>query len=400
MVPHQHALSRSRFVGIVMPMLSPSSCPLASSLALLLAFIPPVAQAQDELPSYLVWPPSLKHKNVPAPAVFRGVVGEARFETNRLGIRGPEFSRSPEDEYRILVLGGSAVESFYLDQEEAWPALVGAGLPATADGRKVWVGNLGRSGHNSRDHVMEMRLLVPRLPIDVIVVMMGVNDLGLRLAQDAAYNPAFLESPANVAYQIRHAFAVRPSDPNLPFYRQGWVGRFLGLEPESLRVKPWQVVDNAGWAFQQWRELRWKGPKVTTLPALSSALEEFASNAAEIAWRGREMGARVVFLTQPALWRADLSPAELHTLWMGGIGDYQGGGASYYAAEALARGLAAYNQALLDFCNRTGAECFDLASRVPLDLTIFYDDCHFNENGARVVAESVVGYLAKRAPWR
>ena len=359
------------------------------------------AAEEIDLPGYLVWPQWMKHKNIPAPGIFAGIEGESRFETNGLGIRGPEFGSSRKKEYRILFLGGSATECFYLDQDETWPAIIGATLPATADGRKIWAGNIGRSGHNSRDHVMEMRLLVPHLPVDAIVVMMGVNDLGLRLAQDAAHNPDFLSTEENVAYQIRHAFTVRPDDPNQPFYRKGVVGRLLGLDPDVAKRKPHQVVDNAGMIFQKWRDYRRVGEMIAALPPMEAALGEYARNAEEIARRGKEAGIRVIFVTQPALWRGGLSEKEAGTLWMGGIGDYQEkSGARYYTPEGLGEGLAAYNRIVLDLCAKSGADCFDLAPLVKQDLSTFYDDCHFNKAGARSVAAEIVKFLSSRPPFR
>lgn len=358
------------------------------------------AEAQQaQLPDHLVWQPGIAVTSRPDPGIFPGVSGEGRFETNSFGIRGPEWGKDRRAEYRVLFVGGSAVESYYLDQDEAWPALVGARLPRTADGRAVWVGNIGRSGHNSRDHVMEARFLLPRLPVDAVVVMMGVNDLGLRLAQDAAFNPDFLASEPNQAYQVRHAFNVRPDDPELPFYKEGMLGRLLRYGPDGQRIKEHQVVDNAGWAFRTWREYRQKGEMVPTLPPLGPALQEYARNAEEIARRVKQAGMRLVFVTQPAMWRAGLGALEQRTLWMGGIGDFQAGGGRYYTAAALAEGLAAYNRTLLDVCARTGVECLDLATRTRQDLTVFYDDCHFNEAGARAVAEAVAAYLGTRPPF-
>jgi lysophospholipase L1-like esterase len=264
----------------------------------------------------------------------------------------------------------------------------------------VWVGNIGRSGHGSRDHVMEMRLLVPHLPVDALVVMMGVNDLGLRLAQDAAFDPNFLSTDEHVAYQTAHTFSVRPDDPNRAFYEKGVVGRLLGLDPDAARRKPHQVVDNAGLVFQKWRDYRRTGTSVETLPPMDGALAEYARNAEEIVARARDLGMRVVLVTQPALWRAGLTPEETGTLWMGGIGDYQEKpGARYYTPDALGRGLAAYNRALLDVCGRTGAECVDLAPRVGQDLGTFYDDCHLNEAGARAVARAIADDLKSRSPF-
>jgi len=41
-----------------------------------------------------------------------------------------------------------------------------------------------------------------------------------------------------------------------------------------------------------------------------------------------------------------------------------------------------------------GVEAFDLAAHVPKSLAHFYDDCHFTNEGARVVAEQVARYLS------
>jgi lysophospholipase L1-like esterase len=332
--------------------------------------------------------------------VFAGIEGESRFVTNAFGIRGPDFGESRRKEYRILFLGGSATECFYLDQDRAWPAVTGQALGETADRRKVWAGNIGRSGHNSRDHVMEMRLLVTHLPVDAIVVTMGVNDLGLRLAQDRWFNPDFLATDENVAYQVKHAFSVRPDDPNQPFYKKGVVGRLLGLDPDVAKRKPHQIVDNAGLIFQKWRDYRRVGEMVSALPPMEAPLAEYARNIEEIARRAKEAGLRLVFATQPALWRAGLDQAQLGTLWMGGIGDYQEkSGAQYYTPEALAEGLALYNRTLMETCAKAGAECFDLAPLVPQDLSAFYDDCHFNDAGAAKVSEAFASYFRSRPPF-
>jgi hypothetical protein len=44
-------------------------------------------------------------------------------------------------------------------------------------------------------------------------------------------------------------------------------------------------------------------------------------------------------------------------------------------------------------------ECYDLASVVPKSTASFYDDVHFNEEGARVVAAHLVDYLLSEPPF-
>jgi hypothetical protein len=40
-----------------------------------------------------------------------------------------------------------------------------------------------------------------------------------------------------------------------------------------------------------------------------------------------------------------------------------------------------------------------MAARIPKDTTAFFDDCHFNEAGARMVAENLTEYLLATAPF-
>ena len=106
-------------------------------------------------------------------------------------------------------------------------------------------------------------------------------------------------------------------------------------------------------------------------------------------------GVRLVFATQPTLWREDLSAEERATLWFGGTGDFlREPGHAYYSVGALAEGMARYNQTLLDVCATRGVECVDLAAEIPRDPSLFYDDCHFTEAGARAVADALAGHFA------
>ena len=101
-------------------------------------------------------------------------------------------------------------------------------------------------------------------------------------------------------------------------------------------------------------------------------------------------------LTQPALYRSDLTPAEENLLWFG-----QGPGHDYfYSSRVMAEALALYNQTVLDICRQRQVECLDLAELLPRDTTIFYDDVHFTEQGARQVAGVMADYLLSRPPFR
>ena len=98
----------------------------------------------------------------------------------------------------------------------------------------------------------------------------------------------------------------------------------------------------------------------------------------------QQRGVRVAFATQPVLWSAAMPPDLEDLLWLGGVGRFQvEPGRPYYAAAALEDAMAQYNETLLDVCRRREVPCVELHASLPKDTSVFYDDCHFNEPGAR-----------------
>ncbi len=71
----------------------------------------------------------------------------------------------------------------------------------------------------------------------------------------------------------------------------------------------------------------------------------------------------------------------------------------YYSVATLVEAMDLYNDALLSTCRHRGVECLDLAALLPKDRNVFYDDAHFTEKGARLVAERIAAYLRGTAPF-
>ena len=106
-------------------------------------------------------------------------------------------------------------------------------------------------------------------------------------------------------------------------------------------------------------------------------------------------------MTQPTIWRAGLPRGAVERCWLGGTGDFQHEQSpAYYSIEALAEGMRRFNDALLEVCRELpGIEAIDLASTVPKDESVFYDDAHFTEAGERLVADVVAAHLARLPPY-
>ena len=72
---------------------------------------------------------------------------------------------------------------------------------------------------------------------------------------------------------------------------------------------------------------------------------------------------------------------------------------AYLSTGALARVMARYNEALLDVCRQRALACVDAAKVLPRDTTAMYDDVHFNEQGARLLAHELAAYFRRHPPF-
>ncbi len=329
----------------------------------------------------------------------RGVAGPAVYRVNSMGARSREWGPDRRSEYRVLCMGGSATESLANDQSRAWTTLLERAMGTLADGRRVWVGNIGKSGWSTRHHRIQARHLLGVYDPDAVVLLAGVNDLSSRLKRGPGYDPAYFEKAENQETLVRQSFAMSPGRFAGEWHDDPWPKRTrLWLLLRRLKYdvleQPDDAQDPEGKYLQRWRGARASGRMVSELPPLEEALDEYATNLREIVGLARRHRARILLMTQPVLWRAGLSDEEKASLWMGGVGDFRRHpGASYYEPEALARGIDAYNRRLLQVCALTGVECLDLAAAVPRTAANFWDDCHLTDAGQALLARLVADAL-------
>lgn len=348
---------------------------------------------------YWQWPPRFHTVFTPDTNLLPGIAGASRFLVNSSGIRADECPRSTG--YRILALGGSTTICLYLDQEETWPYRVQQLLNGNARNLQTWVGNLGKSGFSSRHHVLQMEHLVPQYnDTDAILMLVGLNDLTLRLLRDVAYDPQFLQSPSGRRRFMRRTFWSFPTGPadlldvrNTAMYR--------ALENVRQAVSSPKAQDHSGRSIGEHRARRRNAAEfVDILPDLGTGLAEYERNLRTCIRFAADLNVRLVCMTQPTLWRTDLRPEEEALLWGGKAGDPdQTDRSRYYSAGALARGMARYNERLREVCIATDTELIDLAAHIPKTTRIFYDDCHFSEYGAALVAKRVADHLLAREPF-
>jgi lysophospholipase L1-like esterase len=336
------------------------------------------------------------------PRVTYGVRGDALFETNAFGMRG----RLPAaaDRLRIVALGGSTTECFVLSLEESWPwrleNLLSRGL-----GGGVWVGNAGRAGRNSRQHYFDAKYVVPALGrVDVALLMVGINDLFNRMIQGERFDRVDVVALDAGGDYIRTALEASGSGG-------GWLGGLRlaargrrALEALALLSPRERAIRRAlNHALPDFyvsaRAMRAAGRPVDTPPPMDEALAEFERNLSLTIDRLQANGTVPILITQPALWRDDLSEEERDALWLGSADGWppNAEGGPYYTVRVMAQLLDRYNGLLRDLARRRNLEVIDLATLMRPGLDTCYDDVHFNEAGSARVAEILAERLIATA---
>ncbi|HET8550696.1 MAG TPA: SGNH/GDSL hydrolase family protein [Bryobacteraceae bacterium] len=318
-------------------------------------------------------PPNLRIQLVGNSLAIPGKRVDTVFTTNELGMRGPSLQDNREAAFIILAIGGSTTECFALDDATAWPAVLGNLL--SRGGRPVKVENTGVSGHTSSDHLYMLRTNPLVADADLITFMVGANDLGAALA--------FEGRPVNAELQRRadEGFGVFPLYSRSAIYK---LAQFLTGTRSELRYDIEKF-------YEDMRRKR-RQSRIIPLPDLRAAVQEYGERIRRLAEECRGLRKRCLLITQPMLWRNDLSRQEIDALWLGYVGPFENP-IGYISPGELETAMSEFNRRLLEVARAEQVEAFDLAARVPGNLTVYYDDAHYTNEGARIVAESIAEYL-------
>jgi hypothetical protein len=339
---------------------------------------------------YYVWQPNLQHQFRPDSTVFNGIRGIKNFTINRQGSRGEQISGDTgQSAYNCLFLGGSTTECLYLDDRETWWHLWDS--LTERDNFKIASASIGKSGITTRELYLHMKYYVPQLKhVQQVVIMPGLNDLMKRLSADNSFNHQFQFTPQIEDSLVNTIFLRKGRSTEKEWWRRTVLFQltrnfYHNTKPNGVK---WMIQDDNGEQLKQWRLNRKNASHIIdTLPDLTTALLEYERNLQLIYNEAKKADVSLVFITQPYLYKDTMTAQENNLLWMGGIGAYQKeGGHAYYSAKALKQGMEMYNQALRSFCLKNNIPLADTERIIPSDTSVFYDDCHFNENGARVFA--------------
>lgn len=290
-----------------------------------------------------------------------GLDGDSHVEINAYGLRG-RLDR-PTDTLRILAIGGSTVEDNLLNDRDTWTGKLEQRL-----GSGAWVGNMGRSGTDSRHHVLQLEKCLRGLPkADAILVLCGLNDMlygaGAHADQPPTDDEGFGAIPGRMSYD----------EPPGTFD--------LGDVIQAYKDRRAAVGD------EDW---------IHAAPNLGAALVAYHENLDRMATLALRQPTHLVLVTQPAIWHPAMTPDELAHLYAGGLGSpahWSDPRTRWYAPDVLREMLGLFNQTMRAVAARRRVGLIDLANELEPEVANYIDDFHFSKRGADRVAEIVADGL-------
>jgi len=284
-----------------------------------------------------------------------GLDGHVLHTKNSLGFRGEEPSDSQAT--KIICMGGSTTECFYLSDGKDWPNVLGKKLKQ--NNTHIWLNNAGMDGQSSFGHLAMLKQYILKLKPDYIVLMCGLNDIGLQAPGTfdtydntwfkKIYN--FLELPSTIV-NIMRAGDAKKAGLNHRFFKD------IAKE-EKLILSDSQIL----------HQLTEQKP---FLASYSDRITQFAKLC-------KENHIQLIFVSQAILF-AD----ETDLLTNVNLGEIKTGNTNGKGKSLM---LKMYNKATFDVAEKMRLPFINLSARLPKDSRFFYDGYHFTNDGADMAAD-------------
>jgi lysophospholipase L1-like esterase len=276
---------------------------------------------------------------------------------NSLGFRGEELR--DDHKTKVVCMGGSTTECFYLNDGKDWPNVLGKKL--REERPQLWLNNAGMDGQSSFGNLAMLKQYIIEIKPDYIILMCGLNDIGLQTPGTfdtydntwfkKVYN--FLELPSTIV-NISRAGDAKKADLQHRFFKD------ISKE-EKLVLSDSQIL-------KQLKEQQ------KFLPAYRERITEFAKLC-------KANGIKLIFVSQAILFSDE--PDLLTDVQLGEIktGNTNGKGKSLM--------LKMYNKATFDVAEKMNVPFINLSARLPKDSRFFYDGYHFTNDGAEMAADII-----------
>lgn len=311
---------------------------------------------------------------------FFNIDSSYHYSVNEFGYRSPSFFA--KDRYGILTVGGSTTDCIGLADTETWPWLLEEQLNRSFVDQKFTVGNIGVPAFNTFHHVLQVEHIAPQFKnIKMVVLLVGINDFSrfLHLEKEALI--------PNEKELLHQTFVRHPRKVNEKWFERTEL--WCHIRDFSNHFRKMYQVDNKNFDLSSMMTKYDSAVKVDALPDLRYGIEIMLKNIVKINEFCNSEKIKLVVITQPVLWHRDMSEDEIR---ISSYGKPIKNGRTY-SDGAMAKGMNEFNQRLLDVAHQQNISSIDLAGLYPKNATVFFDYCHYNKTGSKLVSELVLKEL-------
>ncbi len=339
-----------------------------------------------------VWQPNSKLHMKMDQDVLPELEELVRSYANSEGERGDDCPPG-QDIYRILVIGGSAAECFYLDKDSGWPGVVTSvlGKPENLqrlNKKDVHLGNIARAGLGSVALEKMMDLVLPQYEeLDLILCMVGASDVLRWFSRGAtsADDEPKIDMADYVSFVPGKDYGWHPKKTALAAWAR--------LQLKSRRVEP-DVRENTGQRVGALRRMRQDATnKRTETGDPQKMLDRFAHSFRRVLLACNEKSKRVVVVRQPWFEKTH-TPEEESFFWNAAQGDpFKETCDTYFDTSMIRARMQDMDARSVEVCDELGIEHIDLLPHLEMSRKTFYDFYHYTPKGAQDIGELIAKRL-------
>lgn len=310
--------------------------------------------------------------------VIPGFNGVSTVTTDSQGFRTLDNVdyRNRGSTYRIVTIGGSTTQQVYLDDQKTWTHLLSKQLNEKGVG-KIEVINAGFSGPRAENHFYTLKSIEWLKP-DLVIFLMGINDwnhdIRTKLSTEGPINLYLNKLLENMRFAYQFRFEHSPI---------GLVKRnlFNYQHFQDFSRKDITIVDGVDFAKQHYNSLERRQIVALEMNQISDDYQHWLG---KIFSECKVENLLCMFVNQPTAYSDIVKPELKEKLWMTPPAEVYS-----LSMTNLIQISSLYNKTLLKMAKNEGFPVCDLASAIPPTTDFLYDDCHFNEGGARAVSNSI-----------
>ena len=302
------------------------------------------------------------------------------YKRNEFGLRSLSMTKyeKPQDVIRIFCTGGSTTQQLPQQTEDTWCGLLEIKLNERYNGSgfRIETASYGGGGLRAIDNAKYIQEYIDRIDPDIVVTLLGINDLALNGGPDYVYR-----SPAGELDKI--TWNIKNNLRKYSQLRRRWheLRLLYAIKTGRTIVK---FNDKLPSLTKKYRSLKYQ----ESIDRNPDPIHEFSDVVSWTAEYLTDKGIALILLGQPVLWDKEMIQEDRNALWFP-IATPKGPVRT--SGAWLVTEMGKYNNVQKQVAfKRNNVYYVDLDAVIPKDLKHFFDDCHFTDLGSLAVLENTL----------